>query len=112
MRFVSYIRTSKGEKCSTPARQEGKIAEWCDRHGHELIDRYQDIGGTRSDDDNPRRRPDFARMLQDAKLRKCEGIVCEDQTRFGCKDVYAFIGYAGYLRKCKVQLWDAKNDKL
>jgi len=75
MRAALYARVStqaQGEedKASIP-EQVRSIEEYCEKQGYEVADRYVDIGysGAKS------KRPEFQRMLNDAKQRKFNVIV-------------------------------------
>jgi DNA invertase Pin-like site-specific DNA recombinase len=76
-----------------------------------LVGWYEDRGGKRSEAEDPRRRPDFQRLMADAQARKFDAIVVEEDTRFGTKDVYQFNHYAYLLREAGVELWEARNNK-
>jgi DNA invertase Pin-like site-specific DNA recombinase len=112
MRVAGYIRTSRGEKCSDPARQRNAIDQWIAAHGHVLVEIYEDRGGARSEAENIKKRPDFIRLLADAKTGAFQAICVEEYTRFGTADVYEFMGYAGALRRVRVQLWEARGNRL
>jgi Resolvase, N terminal domain/Recombinase/Recombinase zinc beta ribbon domain len=114
-RVVGYIRQSLNDKkSSSPEHQATTIANWCAEHKHKLVHTYTDIGGKRSEDLNPRTRPNFIRMIGLARARKLEAdiIVVADQTRFGTGDIYVFMGYLKELRDAGIALWDATKNVL
>jgi hypothetical protein len=51
-------------------------------------------------------------MLADAKTGSFQAIAVEEYTRFGTTDVYEFMGFAGQLRRARVQLWEARGNRL
>jgi len=67
---VSTLAQGEEEKASIP-EQIARIEEHCQGKGYEIIDRYVDIGysGSKS------KRPEFQRMLEDARQGKFEVIV-------------------------------------
>jgi len=76
MRAAAYCRVStpaQGEedKASIP-EQIARIEKHCQGKGYSMADRYVDIGysGAKS------KRPEFQRMLNDAKKGKFDAIVC------------------------------------
>jgi hypothetical protein len=73
---------------------------------------YQDIGGTRSQHEDPRRRADFQRLLRDAKAGKFDTLAVEEQSRFGVSDVYDWTRYMGELRRWGVTLYEAQAGRV
>ena len=67
---VSTVAQGEEEKASIP-EQIARIEEYCQSKGYEVIDRYVDIGyaGSKS------KRPEFQRMLEDARQRRFDVIV-------------------------------------
>jgi site-specific DNA recombinase len=68
---VSTLAQGEEDKASIP-EQVARIEEYCQNKGYVIVDRYIDIGfsGAKS------KRPEFQRMLNDARSRKFDVIVC------------------------------------
>ena len=69
MKLVGYVRVS--EESENPENQRYAIYEWCARHGHQLVDVFEDIGVSGALP--PRERPGFRRALE--ALDKVDGLV-------------------------------------
>jgi len=68
---VSTAAQGEEDKASIPT-QVADIQAYCDRKGYQITDRYVDIGYSGS----KKHRPQFQRMLRDAKDGKFDAIVC------------------------------------
>lgn len=80
LRAAGYIRMSSSKQESSPAQQRKEIIALAERKGYQIVAWYTDeaISG-----DEIEKRPDFRRLLEDARNGKFEVIVCWDQDRFG-----------------------------
>jgi len=76
MKVAIYARVSTSEQDAS--KQVEAIKEYCERHGHEVYDVYQDvISGTTTT------RPQFNRLLQDMRLYRFGGICVTKLDRVG-----------------------------
>ena len=106
-RPVAYIRQSLVDKASSsPERQRETTDSFAARREWVIIEYYIDIGGRRSDVDDSEHRPNFLRMMADARLKKFDTILVSSQERFGTPDIYSFYGLMGELRNLGIEVWD------
>lgn len=75
-----YIRMSSAKQESSPAQQRKEITALAERKGLQIVAWYVDEGIS---GDEIEKRPDFCRMLADARTGKFQVILCWDQDRFG-----------------------------
>lgn len=112
-RHVAYIRQSLHDSSSSsPARQRDIIESWAKARTIIISQFYCDIGGRRSESDNPRTRPNFQALLADADAQKFDCIVVSAQDRFGSSDFFEFVTFLDRFNKHGVQLWDAGKNAL
>jgi DNA invertase Pin-like site-specific DNA recombinase len=78
MRAALYARVSTTNNGQSPEIQVRDFAEYCERRGWSVADRYVDIGisGTKE------KRPELDRLMSDAHRRKFDVIVCWKFDRF------------------------------
>ena len=81
-RAVGYVRVSttgqvEGESLAT---QRERIATFCRAHGYELTRIYADEGVSGA---STKKRPEFLRLLEDAKAGLFHRLVVCDLSRFG-----------------------------
>lgn len=75
MKLIGYVRVSTDaqvERGDSLEDQAERIAEWCERHGHELLDTYSDNGVSGAKDALDR--PGLQRALQDISAGRSEGL--------------------------------------
>jgi DNA invertase Pin-like site-specific DNA recombinase len=75
-----YIRMSSAQQESSPEQQRIEISALAERRGFRLVQWYVDEGIS---GDEIEKRPNFCRMMEDAKQRQFDAILCWDQDRFG-----------------------------
>jgi len=75
MRAALYARVSSKAQAEEDkvsiGEQFTEMEAYCERHGYEIVQRYQDVGSG-----STKRRPDFQRMLADARAGLFDVIVC------------------------------------
>ena len=67
-----------------------QLREWCASAGHEIVDEYVDrISGAKGKD----KRPEFARMFDDAHKRRFDIVLCWALDRFSREGMVPTIGH-------------------
>ncbi|MBA4189485.1 MAG: hypothetical protein C0467_15970 [Planctomycetaceae bacterium] len=87
MRAAVYIRMSTDDQAGSPERQRAQILPYCERKGYQIVEFYQDLGMRGSDSS----RPNFQRMLQDAKKGLFSLIIVDEQSRLSREDPLEYI---------------------
>lgn len=115
-RACVYVRMSTDKQEDSPERQRGQIDPHCQRKGYTVVRRYEDLGERGWSDD----RPDFNRMLADARKGLFDVIVVDEMSRLSRSDPMAFMEHVALpLRKAGVAVdsvadglaqWDDPND--
>lgn len=79
MKLAEYLRySSDGQRCESIEEQHREISQWAERSGHEIIATYADSALSGKFDV----RPEFQRMLAEARTARWEGVAVFDLTRF------------------------------
>ncbi len=86
-RAATYVRASTDEQENSPERQLNQIKAHCDRKEYRVIRQYADLG-LRGYDDS---RPDFQKLISDAKAGLFDVIVVDEQSRLARNDPVDFI---------------------
>ena len=96
-----YVR--KSDSKSDLERQINLLEHWCEANKVKVPDalRYKDMGSR----DLSRKRPDFQRMLKDAKRGLFKTIIVPALDRFGVEDTEEFFRYRSELRDSKVSIF-------
>jgi DNA invertase Pin-like site-specific DNA recombinase len=106
MRAAIYTRMSTVEQRDSPERQLGQTLPLCERAGYEVVAQYADLGRHGADDE----RPDFRRMLADARAGRFDVIVVDEPSRLSRTDPIAFVvGVVAPLRDANVKLHAANG---
>ena len=106
-RNAAYIRQSLVDKhSSSPERQRDTTNAFAATRSWIINDFFVDVGGKRSDSDDLTHRPNFQRMMNDARAKKFKRILVSSQERFGTSDVYSFYALMGELRNLGIEVWD------
>ena len=104
---AAYIRQSLVDKhSSSPERQRETTSTFAATRSWIINDFYVDVGGKRSETDDVRTRPNFQRLMNDARLGKFNRILVSSQERFGTPDIYSFYALMGELRNLGIEVWD------
>ena len=78
---VSTASQAEEDKTSL-SEQTADMEAYCERHGYEIVERYQDVGSGQKKD-----RAQFQRMLADARQGRFDTIVCWKSDRLSRGDV-------------------------
>lgn len=107
MRAVIYARYSRGPK-QTDQSIEGQLRvchKFCEDHDLEVVEEYIDRHITGTSD----QRPEFQRMVADAKKHKFEALVLYDTKRFS-RNKYDSVIYKAQIKKAGVQIFYATEN--
>lgn len=86
MRVALYIRMSTDKQEDSPERQKGLIQPYCASKNYEVVETYEDLGARGWD----ATRPEFLRMLDDARKGRFQLIVVDEFSRFSRLGTYEF----------------------
>jgi DNA invertase Pin-like site-specific DNA recombinase len=106
---AAYIRVSL--EIQDDERQRKDIALWCERHGVTIKPDfyYVDRNYTR---DEAEIRPDFNRLLEDAKSGRVNWIVVTEDDRFGTKNLKQLVHYLYLLDEAGCKLYNVRDKEL
>jgi site-specific DNA recombinase len=82
---VGYIRMSTDKQEDSPARQRRDIEALAERMGYRILSWYEDHGLTGTESAN---RPEFRRLLENAKGGKFKAVLISEQSRMSREDVF------------------------
>jgi DNA invertase Pin-like site-specific DNA recombinase len=101
-RAAAYYRMSKDEQEHSIERQEGQVVPYAARKGYDVVRVYKDegIAGWKDGDG----RPDFRRLLADARKGLFNVILCDDVDRFGRFDIHKYGAIVDPLRAAGIRL--------
>ncbi len=106
IRAVSYVRMSSDRQEDSPERQRAAISAYAKSREYAMNHEYSDMGISGWKDD----RPDFNRMMTDAKAKKFDVILVDDSSRLSRQDPIANIATVVHpLRQAGVKLETAKD---
>jgi site-specific DNA recombinase len=106
---AGYIRMSTDQQEASPARQRAEIEGLAERTGYRVVAWYEDHGLTGTESKN---RPNFQRLLADAKKGKFRAILMYEQSRLSREDHFAAIQHWAELRAAKVDMVDCRRGKI
>jgi DNA invertase Pin-like site-specific DNA recombinase len=92
---VGYIRMSTDKQEDSPARQRRDIEAMAERNGYRITTWYEDHGLTGTESAN---RPEFRRLLANAKNRRFEAVLLSEQSRMSREDVFDAMQHWKQLR--------------
>ncbi len=96
-----YIRMSTDDQPDSPARQLSQVRPYCEKKGYHVAGVYQDLGMRGSDN----QRPNFQRLMDDARHGRIDVIVVDEQSRLSRNDPLEFQAKIAYpLRQAGVAL--------
>jgi site-specific DNA recombinase len=101
VRAVAYYRMSDDRQENSIERQRSQVEPYAARHGYAVVRDYTDEGIA---GDEERRRKAFLAMLDDAKRKRFDVILCDDKDRFGRFDSITMGYYVKPLRDAGVRL--------
>lgn len=103
---VIYARYSSHNQRDVSINQQVKAdREFADRHGLKIIDIYADRALTGTNDN----RPEFQRMIEDAKKRAFSYVIVYSLDRFA-RDRYDSVVYKRQLKECGVRVLSAMEN--
>jgi site-specific DNA recombinase len=91
-RAAVYIRMSTDDQAGSPDRQRSLILPYCERKGYIVVEVYEDLGMRGWDD----ARPSYLRLMDDAKKRRFDIIVVDEQSRLCRNDPYEFAATVAF----------------
>jgi hypothetical protein len=97
---VGYIRMSTDKQEDSPARQRRDIDAMAERNGYRITTWYEDHGLTGTESAN---RPEFRRLLANAKNRRFEAVLLSEQSRMSREDVFDAMQHWKQLRDAGVK---------
>lgn len=111
-RAVGYFRVSSEEQVEgySISAQERAYRQYVEAHGYTSVGEYRDEGKS-ARTDNIKRRPDFARMLQDAQAGLFDVIVVHKMDRFS-RSMRVAVQAFEQLGKCNVGLVSVSEPNL
>ena len=71
-------KINKEDESESITNQQTMLLDYCKKNGFDVYDIYSDENWSGSD----RERPEFNRMIQDARDKKFNTIICKTQSRF------------------------------
>ena len=98
---VGYIRMSTDKQEDSPARQRRDIEAMAERNGYRITTWYEDHGLTGTESAN---RPEFRRLLANAKNRRFEAVLLSEQSRMSREDVFDAMQHWKQLRDAGVKI--------
>lgn len=96
-----YLRCSTMKQEDSPDRQRSQVVPYAERNGYEIVATFADEGVP---GDEIERRPEFCKMLEQAKRGKFRVILCDDVDRFGRFDSLQLGEVASPLVRAGVRL--------
>lgn len=104
MNIAMYVRVSTGRQVEEGVSIDGQINQmraWAEKNGHDVVETYQELGLSATDD----RRPEFRKMMADATSsdHPFDAIVVFSLSRF-FRDAIALGMHERQLRRANVKL--------
>ena len=106
---VGYIRMSTDKQEDSPARQRRDIEEMAKRHGYHILAWYEDHGLTGTESAN---RPEFKRLLENAKGGKFQAVLLSEQSRMSREDIFDVMIHWRLLRDAGVKTVTCQRGEL
>ena len=101
------MSTDKQE--DSPARQRRDIEDLAKRQGFRILSWYEDHGLTGTDSEN---RPEFLKLLNDAKSRKFSAVLISEQSRMSREDIFDAMLHWRRLRDAGVSIVTCQRGEL
>jgi DNA invertase Pin-like site-specific DNA recombinase len=98
-RCVIYLRVSKSDESQTPENQREPLTKLADSLGLEIVKDYVDLASGGSSN-----RPEFQRMLKDARRREFDIILVWSLDRFSWEGIVSTLSYLEKLTDSGVAL--------
>jgi site-specific DNA recombinase len=106
---VGYIRMSTDRQEDSPARQRRDIESLAERLGYRITSWYEDHGLTGTESAN---RPEFIRLLDNAKSGKFRAVLLSEQSRMSREDVFEAMLHWKLLRDAGVKIVTCQRGEL
>lgn len=106
---VGYIRMSTDKQEDSPARQRKDIETLAERQGYRIRSWYEDHGVTGTESLN---RPEFQRLLANAKNGKFEAVLVSEQSRMSREDIFDAMLHWKLLRDAGVRIVTSQRGEL
>jgi DNA invertase Pin-like site-specific DNA recombinase len=106
---VGYVRMSTDKQEDSPARQRGDIEAIAERLGYRITTWYEDHGLTGTESAN---RPEFRRLLGNAKGGKFQAVLLSEQSRMSREDVFDAMVHWKLLRDAGVKIVTCQRGEL
>ncbi|MBU6175596.1 MAG: recombinase family protein, partial [Planctomycetes bacterium] len=106
---VGYIRMSTDRQEDSPARQRRDIEVLAERNGYRVMTWYEDHGLTGTESAN---RPEFRRLLSNAKNGKFVAVLLSEQSRMSREDVFDAMQHWKLLRDAGVKIVTCQRGEL
>jgi site-specific DNA recombinase len=106
---VGYIRMSTDKQEDSPARQRRDIEELAKRQGYRIQAWYEDHGLTGTESAN---RPEFKRLLENAKGGKFQAVLLSEQSRMSREDIFDVMIHWRLLRDAGVKIVTCQRGEL
>ena len=106
---VGYIRMSTDRQEDSPARQRRDIESLAKRTGYRIRSWYEDHGLTGTESIN---RPEFLRLLKNAKGGKFDAVLVSEQSRMSREDIFDAMVHWKLLRDAGVKIVTCQRGEL
>lgn len=106
---VGYIRMSTDKQEDSPARQRRDIESLAERMNYRITSWYEDHGLTGTESAN---RPEFRRLLDNAKSGKFQAVLLSEQSRMSREDVFDAMVHWKLLRDAGVKIVTCQRGEL
>ena len=106
---AGYIRMSTDKQEDSPARQKAEILQLAKREGYEIIVWYEDHGLTGTESAN---RPEFLRLLADAKEGNFEAILVYENSRLSREHPLEAMAHWRLLWEAKITVVSVMRGKV
>jgi DNA invertase Pin-like site-specific DNA recombinase len=106
---VGYIRMSSDRQEDSPARQRKDIESLATRSGYRVTTWYEDHGLTGTESRN---RPEFQRLLANAKNGRFDVILLSEQSRMSREDIFDAMVHWKLLRDAGVKIITCQRGEL
>jgi site-specific DNA recombinase len=101
VRAAAYYRRSKKTQEHSIERQMSQVRPYADRNGYLIVEEYIEPGIPGDEVEN---RPEFQRLLRNARGDNFQLILCDDEDRFGRFDVHKYGSVVDPLKTAGVRL--------
>jgi DNA invertase Pin-like site-specific DNA recombinase len=116
-RVAAYERLSVADLpdergVSSLQRQRDTIDHWAMQNGTPVSQYFRDSAGRRHQASDPKRRPDYTRLIAEIRAGKWDILVIEELTRLGFENHWDLMDVCSFLRKNHVELIEGKSGRV